>query len=488
MKIYTIKEHDKLLEYIEENITPKEKEKKQSGEVFTPLSIVNEMLDKLPKKIWKDHSLKWLDPSVGIGNFPICIYLRLMEGLEKWQKNEEKRRKHILENMIYMVEINSESIKILKNIFCNNEYKLNIFPNSYFKYMKKGFNVIIGNPPYNEGGTGRTSGSRQPFWPKFAEYSMTILDDTKESYMMFIHPCGWRKPYSEDKSKNIGLLFKQLCENGSLLYIKMTDEIIPHFPPVDIYLYSNKKHKQTIVDSTLYGVSFKNQKVDLSRLVFDKIRFIPSLLNNQIVNIINKAFKKRNDNPFYNVEYSGHFIANKKMLKNKKKGTPFTFYYEKNKYVEVYNDKVNLKDDYINKPKIIMTFNGSFPVGTLSPVYYKNPIGSSTYTMYYLTDGNQQEIDKHIRFFDSKLVFFLMLITQYSPAPRNKNDHKILNSIQIPNLPKNPTDGDIYKYFGITKPEQKIIENVTSFKRKEKKKDLKKKSIKSKKTKKSKKI
>jgi hypothetical protein len=43
MKIYTIKEHDKLLEYIEENITPKEKEKKQSGEVFTPLSIVNDL-------------------------------------------------------------------------------------------------------------------------------------------------------------------------------------------------------------------------------------------------------------------------------------------------------------------------------------------------------------------------------------------------------------------------------------------------------------
>ena len=56
-----------------------------------------------------------------------------------------------------------------------------------------------------------------------------------------------------------------------------------------------------------------------------------------------------------------------------------------------------------------------------------------------------------------------MIITQYSPAPRNKNDQKILNNIQIPNLPNNPTDKDIYKYYGITKEEQKIIEEVVNY-------------------------
>ena len=61
------------------------------SEVFTPLSVVEEILHKLPKKIWKDHSLKWLDPATGIGNFPIMIYFRLMDGLKKWQPNEEKR-------------------------------------------------------------------------------------------------------------------------------------------------------------------------------------------------------------------------------------------------------------------------------------------------------------------------------------------------------------------------------------------------------------
>lgn len=39
---------DELLEFIESCLKPKEVEKKKFGEVFTPMKIVNEMLDKLP--------------------------------------------------------------------------------------------------------------------------------------------------------------------------------------------------------------------------------------------------------------------------------------------------------------------------------------------------------------------------------------------------------------------------------------------------------
>jgi len=76
---YTINEPDKLLEFINGELKPKEKEKKEHGEVFTPLLLVNEMLDKLDEGYIKEHGksiftedgFKWLDPAVGIGNFPI---------------------------------------------------------------------------------------------------------------------------------------------------------------------------------------------------------------------------------------------------------------------------------------------------------------------------------------------------------------------------------------------------------------------------------
>jgi len=43
----SINDYDTLLEFINNELKPKEKEKLQNGEVFTPLWLVNEMLDKL---------------------------------------------------------------------------------------------------------------------------------------------------------------------------------------------------------------------------------------------------------------------------------------------------------------------------------------------------------------------------------------------------------------------------------------------------------
>jgi hypothetical protein len=35
-----------------------------------------------------------------------------MDGLKKWEPNEKKRSKHIIENMLYMVELNKKNCDI----------------------------------------------------------------------------------------------------------------------------------------------------------------------------------------------------------------------------------------------------------------------------------------------------------------------------------------------------------------------------------------
>ena len=74
--------------------------------------LVNEMLDKLPIDVWKNKNLKWFDPASGMGNFPIAVYLRLMESLKDEIPNNEERKKHILENMLYMSELNKKNVLI----------------------------------------------------------------------------------------------------------------------------------------------------------------------------------------------------------------------------------------------------------------------------------------------------------------------------------------------------------------------------------------
>lgn len=108
---------EELIEYYNKCCKPIDGLKKTNGEVFTPLKIVNEMLNHTPIEVWSNPNLKWFDPSAGIGNFPFVVYLRLMIGLKDVILDEEARRKHILEEMIYMCEYNSKNVNILKQLF-----------------------------------------------------------------------------------------------------------------------------------------------------------------------------------------------------------------------------------------------------------------------------------------------------------------------------------------------------------------------------------
>ena len=62
------------------------------GEVNTDLTLVNNMLDLVPKKIFTDPLLKWLDPACGQGNFMIALYKRLFKGLSILFPDPEKER------------------------------------------------------------------------------------------------------------------------------------------------------------------------------------------------------------------------------------------------------------------------------------------------------------------------------------------------------------------------------------------------------------
>ena len=59
----------------------KTKGTKTFGEVMTPLFLVNDMLDTIPKEVWINPHLKWLDPCNGIGTFFSVVVERLMNGL-----------------------------------------------------------------------------------------------------------------------------------------------------------------------------------------------------------------------------------------------------------------------------------------------------------------------------------------------------------------------------------------------------------------------
>ena len=101
--------------------------RKDNDEVFTPNSLINDMLGKLPGEVWSNPTKTWLDPCAGLGNFSVQVLKRLMEGLSQWEPNEEARKKHILECMLFHVEMNPESVaKLQKILNPEGKYTLNV--------------------------------------------------------------------------------------------------------------------------------------------------------------------------------------------------------------------------------------------------------------------------------------------------------------------------------------------------------------------------
>ena len=293
-----------LLELIDSCLKPKQKEKQENGEVFTPMCLVFEMLDNLDKHYIKEHgrsiftepSFKWFDPASGMGNFPVAVYLKLLEGLTTQIPNNEDRKKHIIENMLYMSELNKKNVFISHQIFnINNQYKLNLYEGdtleldivSVWGLELNSFDVILGNPPYNKGGirshTGKQLGDKnETIWTKFIEKSSRWLKP--DGFLAFINPLSWLK-----KSHS---LHNEMLEKH-IVWLKLWDDsqskgMINADIPISLYVLQNTlntQNKKTEIISEikrkkLTTTSFeylnKNYSIPLAfHSIFDKlIQFI----------------------------------------------------------------------------------------------------------------------------------------------------------------------------------------------------------------------
>jgi len=215
-------EHIKdVIKMLREYVKVGEVEKKKYGEVMTPLELVKEMLNTLPEEVWSNPDLKWLDPANGTGPYPLMVIYKLMNGLKKWEPNEEKRYKHIVENMIYVCELQP------KNMFLYmcavdpwDMYHLNIYTGSFLtdgfdKHMREVWNVdkfdiVMGNPPYNTSASSSGGNGGRDLWDKFLIKSEELINYF--GYIVYIHPSKWRKPENE--------IF-QIFKRNNLIYLEI---------------------------------------------------------------------------------------------------------------------------------------------------------------------------------------------------------------------------------------------------------------------------
>jgi hypothetical protein len=211
----------KLSNLIDKYLIPQELEKKNNAEISTPFKLRQEMLDKTPKSFWK-RERKVFEPCSGKGGFLIDIVDRFMDGLKEKYPDEGERYKIIIEECLYFCDINPTNIFINKLLLDPKErYKLNFHEGNTLeldikeKWGLKGFDLVIGNPPYNSSGN---TGTGNTIWQLFTKKALNEWLN-KRGYLLFVHPPGWRKPNTE-RGKFYGL-FELMTKENQMLYLSI---------------------------------------------------------------------------------------------------------------------------------------------------------------------------------------------------------------------------------------------------------------------------
>lgn len=258
---------------------------KSFGEVFTPDSLISDMVSKLPRSVWKNPDLKWLDNSCGSGNFLVFIKNKLMRTLADAIVDDTEREKHILENMLYGVELQAKNCLIAKYRLDENEkYNLNIVQHNAltFEYWNMQFDIVVGNPPYNDDSGNRGSG--HTLWTEFVKLAYNKLVKPK-GYLVYVHPSGWRQ-YNH-KLRNV-MLDKQI------IYLEIHDErdgmrIFKCNTRYDWYVMHNVPYTKKTTIKCQDGVVTKQNLLDwkfIPNRAYDRLKELMATDDSDKINLV----------------------------------------------------------------------------------------------------------------------------------------------------------------------------------------------------------
>jgi len=475
-----------------------------SDEVFTPPEIAKLMLDNLPKEIWEDENIKFLDPVSKTGVFLREITSRLIDGLERKIPNLEKRINHILKNQVYGLSIteltslisrrtlycskyaNSEfsiskfndvegNIKLInsshkwnsKNVceFCNvgkelynRNKKLENYAYSFIHEQNLGsifdmrFDVIIGNPPYQMSDGGGGGGSAIPIYHKFIETAKKL----SPKFLIMIIPSRW---YSG--GKGLDKFREEMLNDKRISKIFDFPNSSDCFPGVEIkggvcYFLWEKDYS-----GECQITNINNNKKDLLKrpLLEKNLNFF--IRYNKSISIIRKVLNF-NENKFdklvsprrpYGI--SADFRGKKTQSKNDLR------IYQNKGFGFIEQKKVNQGNKNIFKHKIFISkaygAGESFPHQIINVPFYGKPGDICTET--YLEIGpfkNKQECENTISYIKTKFFRFLVLMIKNT----QNTSRSVYRLVPVQNFENKLDDKNLYKKYNLTENEIKFIDDM----------------------------
>lgn len=256
-----------------------------SKQVFTPTKVVDNMIDLLPAEIFNPDTT-FIDIYCKSGIFLKRIYEKLDLALKKLEKftNPEIRRNHILNNQIYgLVMDNSGSLLLCNKVIYGDAFhdghllyldsvnvagysnyedilhkmnptKIKETIEKMFNRQGLGFDVVVGNPPYNRGGD-----------IDFVNLGYELCN----KYTVMITPAKWQTAEANQRI------------DSQMSYGGFRKKIVPHMKEVVYYPNSLDVFEKVYqIDGITYFGIDKQQEIDkctvcnVQNTIYDKVENI----------------------------------------------------------------------------------------------------------------------------------------------------------------------------------------------------------------------
>lgn len=231
--------------------------------------LVNNMLDNIPTYIWESSTTTFLDPCMAGGQFCYEIERRL----RSYGHSEEN-----IAGRVFGWEANEQIIRFAVNSkrLIGKYSVVNVLNLEYnYKIMK--FDVIIGNPPYNEASESENFNTKQKgsanFWIEFFKFAKLHLRDN--GVIAFITPNHWFR-----KSNRISKVFK----SGQFIWAEIGQDVSKMFgvgSTITAWIWSPKAGDHNVLlDGVKINDIFDRLQPLTKGATFDDWLFLNEISNN----------------------------------------------------------------------------------------------------------------------------------------------------------------------------------------------------------------
>ena len=471
-----------------------------NDEVFTPPTVVNQMLDMLPAELWSNPDATFLDPVSKTGVFLREIAKRLMEGLKEQIPDVQERANHIFTKQLYGIAITElTSLLSRRSLYCskvaNGKYSVctefadeqgnlrytpmkHVWENGRCRFCgasqevyekdREGlethayqfihtvhpekifnmrFDVIIGNPPYQLSDGGGMGTSAIPLYHKFVEQAKKL----QPKYLTMIIPSRW---FSGGKGLDD---FRAVMLHDR--HIKMLVDYFDSkdcFPGIDLsggvcyFLWDRDNEGDCMITSHRNGYESTLVRPLLEKGCDSFVRF------NESISILHKIQQKNF------VSFESQISARKPFgdIKPQKQGGDIKVYaYPHDGYIE--RCKIIQHTSWIDKYKVFIAKaygeRGDFPYMVIGKPFIGKPKTCCTET--YLHIGpfiSEDEAENVVSYLKTRFFrFFVLFKKNTQNAARG-----VYSFVPLQDFSEPWTDEKLYKKYGLTDEEIAFIESM----------------------------